>query len=91
MDLRPSRKSMASEFLKYAQLGPFLEVDVDRAAGAELLGHRLPLEAGRQHIENAADDISHPQARAAPFGALGIYRDQQIQPFPQCVGNLVKP
>ena len=47
------------------------------AAGAELPGHRLRLAAGRQHVENAGDDISHPQARAAPVG-LWAYKDQAI-------------
>ena len=76
------------QLLEHAPFHPLLEIGVNRAAGAELLGHRLPLAAGGQHIQNAGHHVSHRQSRAAALATRLVNREHQIDPFPQSIGNL---
>ncbi len=62
---------------------------MDGAAGAKLLGHRLPLTARRQNVQDATDDIPHRQPWAAAFATRVVNGEHQIEPFPQGVGDLV--
>src|SRR5277367_3079012 len=78
------------ELLEHTQRHPLLKVSVDRAAGSKLPGHRFPLTARRQDIQDAADDVSHGQQRAATFATRFVNGDKKIDPFPQGVGDLVK-
>src|SRR6185437_2906625 len=73
------------EFPQLLERAPFhtlLEIGVNRAAGAELLGHRLPLAARGQHIQDAAHDVSHRQSRASALATALVNGKHQIDPFP---------
>jgi hypothetical protein len=84
-------QSELPEFLEYAQPHPLLKVLVDRAAGAELLGHRLPLAACGQDVQDAAHDVPHRQPWTTSFTTAIVNWDHEINPFPQRLGDLVKP
>jgi hypothetical protein len=60
------------------------------AAGTKLFGHRLPLAARRQNVEDAIDDVPHRQPWTAAFATRFVNGNHQINPFPQGIGDLVK-
>src|SRR5580658_1169909 len=60
-------QGQSPQFLKHAQLDPLLKIVVDGAARAKLAGHRLPVAAGSQHIQNPACYLTHLQPRTTTF------------------------
>jgi len=84
-------QSELPELLEHAQPNPLLKIRVDRAAGAELLRHRLPLAACGQDVQDATHDVLHGQSWAATFTTAIVNWDHEVDPFPQSLGDLVKP
>src|SRR4051794_4975351 len=84
-------QSELPEFLVHTPLHPLLKVCMDRAARAELPRHRLPLAACGQDVQDATHDVPPGQSRTAAFTTGIVNGDHEIDPFPQSLGDLVKP
>jgi hypothetical protein len=78
---------LSPQFAKDAQLGPFLEVTVQRTTGTELSGSRFPLAPRPQNIENTVGNLTQGQPRLAAFGTGGVLWQQWLHPLPKFIGQ----
>jgi len=63
---------------------------MNRAAGAELGRHGLPLATGAQHVANSGHYVSQRQSWTTTVTTRFVIWEQRFNPLPQRIGNLVK-
>src|SRR5829696_7527430 len=66
---------------------PLLEASMHRRARAELAGHRLPLAAGPQDVEDAVQHAAERHHRAPAGAGRLLGREQRTAVFPERIGH----